>query len=489
MVKLDILQLGDTQKINTNDSIFDDLCFENIKKSIFPDDTELYKCLCEVLKHPSSDADTVRERQAVFEDFCSFPRLANDILKLCYGAQEFKITMKSSNLTPNQRLKEYLDFTIPLLETFERIPEIFRGKPFKSKTLKNFHVDSCSQLIDELKDIAETKSHDRDYIHIKVSIGNGFKLFKGNLIDLSRNNVELPYNKKSKEQITINENCFSFSGLSMAQFTADEIRDTTIFNLCSIISHINFTILSFFKELKKAVFFYMAALELKRYMDIKGLYYCKPEIVSDKSVGIEAEGIYDFGLSAYLGGKKATGNDFDFKDGKIIVITGLNQGGKTTFLRSVGIAQLFAQAGLFVPAKKYRCSAFSGIMTHFPKEEDDKLDNGKLAEELTRLSNDFPILLGGGLALFNESFATTTAKEGAELAEDVLRAVSETNSCVVFVTHLYELATHLDSLNMKLANGCKAFSMVTEFAGEKNRTYKIVKGAPLENIFAANLFD
>jgi DNA mismatch repair ATPase MutS len=118
------------------------------------------------------------------------------------------------------------------------------------------------------------------------------------------------------------------------------------------------------------------------------------------------------------------------------------------------------------------------------------MDFGKLAEELTRLKNNFPIVTRGGLALLNESFATTTPIEGAEIAGDVLRALSMTGSTVVFVTHLYELATKLDALNASLFYGCRAVSMITK--PDKNiteaRTYKIIRGEPLGEIYAGYNF-
>jgi MutS domain V len=69
------------------------------------------------------------------------------------------------------------------------------------------------------------------------------------------------------------------------------------------------------------------------------------------------------------------------------MITGANQGGKSTFLRSVGVAQLMMQCGMFVAAESLRASVVDGVFTHFKREEDATMERGKLDEELSRMSD------------------------------------------------------------------------------------------------------
>ena len=70
----------------------------------------------------------------------------------------------------------------------------------------------------------------------------------------------------------------------------------------------------------------------------------------------------------------------------MIVITGANEGGKSTFLRSVGAAQLMMQAGMFVAAETFGANVRDGVFTHFNREEDATLTRGRLEEELARMS-------------------------------------------------------------------------------------------------------
>lgn len=481
MKKIDLLFLDEKKK--TSERIFEDLCFDNIKKEVFSEQEELFENFCAVLSHPLSDINAIYERKLILEDFCTYQSLATEIKAFCIKAKDYKIgTQKNTYHTLKDKLKNYIEYTIPLIELLDKFNNLFYHKSFKSNALSNIRRENYNELINTINSACEVISS--RCVKLKVEFSNGFKLKSAMIMNCEKVKIK-PKVTKKKEHVLLDENYISFRGMSMTQFIADDIYKATVQNLCSMISQINYQIQCFFKELKVSVLFYLAALELKKYFDINQLKYCFPEFVNDLSYGISAKGLYDCSLAAFNKGKNITTNDFDCSEGNILVITGLNQGGKTTFLRSIGIAQLFAQAGIFVPAEQYSCSCFNGILSHFPTEEDSNMDYGKLADELTRLRNDFPIVIDGSLALFNESFTTTTTREGAEIAVDVLRALSKTNSTVIFVTHLYELATKLEELNSNLYNDAKAISMVTEYNENDIRTYKILRGEPLKDIFAS----
>jgi DNA mismatch repair ATPase MutS len=153
---------------------------------------------------------------------------------------------------------------------------------------------------------------------------------------------------------------------------------------------------------------------------------------------------------------------------------------------------LFAQAGLKVPAEEYKCPVFNNFFSHFPKDEDEDLNFGKLAEELTRIKKAMPMITDNALVLFNESFATTTETEGFEIASDILRAVHEyeTPPKILFVTHSYQLLKKRHEVSKMLSHGTKIKSLiVSEGKSATDRTYKIIEGEPQENINTIGFFD
>ena len=102
------------------------------------------------------------------------------------------------------------------------------------------------------------------------------------------------------------------------------------------------------------------------------------------------------------------------------MITGANRGGKSTFLRSIGLAQLMMQGGMFVPAVSFSAACVRAVFTHFRREEDATMERGKLDEELSRMSTIAGQISSGGLLLCNESFAST--EDGVEASRSPARS-------------------------------------------------------------------
>jgi MutS domain V len=128
-------------------------------------------------------------------------------------------------------------------------------------------------------------------------------------------------------------------------------------------------------------------------------------------------------------------------DGRpLVIITGANSGGKSTFLRSVGIAQLMMQCGMFVTAGKLRASLCNRVFTHFIREEDPEMISGRLDEELSRMSAIADHISRHNLILFNESFAATNEREGSEVGRQIVRALLEDEARVFFVSHQFDFA-------------------------------------------------
>ena len=165
------------------------------------------------------------------------------------------------------------------------------------------------------------------------------------------------------------------------------------------------------------------------------------------------------------------------------LITGANQGGKSTFLRSYGIAQVLMQCGMPVPASKFLAPVYPQIFTHFTRSEDEQLSNGRLSEELQRMSNMVDKAAPNSLFLLNESFASTTEKEGSKIAEGILNAFYEKDITTMMVTHLYQLAK-------KKYDEAKEGShfLVAERTENGTRTFKMLPGEPTYTSFGTDLF-
>ncbi len=173
---------------------------------------------------------------------------------------------------------------------------------------------------------------------------------------------------------------------------------------------------SFFEMLRAELGFYLSCLNLRDRLTAKGVPVCFPDPANPGHAPLSARGLYDASLALSLEDGQAVGNDLNADAKQLIMITGANQGGKSTFLRSVGQAYLMMQAGMFVPASSFAASVSTGVFTHFKREEDDTMEMGKLDEELDRMSVIAGQIKAGCLLLCNESFASTNEREGSEIS-------------------------------------------------------------------------
>jgi hypothetical protein len=244
---------------------------------------------------------------------------------------------------------------------------------------------------------------------------------------------------------------------------------------------------AFFGLLRAELGFYLGCLNLSDRLKQAGAPVCfpvpgSPVLDHANQLGLSARGLYDASLALNLS-DQAVGNDVDADGKQLIMVTGANQGGKSTFLRSVGLAQLMTQAGMFVAAQSYAASVSTGIFTHFKREEDATMKMGKLDEELDRMSRITDQLRPGCLLLCNESFASTNEREGSEIARQVIRALTEARIRVIFVTHLYDLAERWYARHDPAALFLRA-----ERQPDGHRTFRVPPGEPLPTSYGQDLY-
>lgn len=239
---------------------------------------------------------------------------------------------------------------------------------------------------------------------------------------------------------------------------------------------------AFFHSLQAEVGFYVGCLNLHEQLTDIGAPVCFPGLAHPGAPRLACRGLYDPCLSL-VARSRAVGNDVAADGRPLIVVTGANRGGKSTFLRSVGTAQLMLQAGMFVAAAEFTASPASGTFTHFAREEDDSMSRGKLDEELSRMSLLADVLAPGSLALFNESFSSTNEREGSEIARQVVRALVDSGVRVCYVTHLYDLAK---SLHESRDDG--ALFLRAERTPDGTRTFRIVEGEPESTSYGEDIY-
>lgn len=237
----------------------------------------------------------------------------------------------------------------------------------------------------------------------------------------------------------------------------------------------------FLVTLRTELAFYLGCAGLHEVLTSRGVPLCFPVPTPVGAGRYLCRGLRDVCLA--LRQSNVVGNDMEADDQALVVITGANQGGKSTFLRSLGLAQVMMQAGLFVTAESFGGDMCTGLFTHFSREEDAAMESGRLDEELSRLSSIADALTPGSLLLMNESFSSSNEREGSEIARQVIAALRGQAVRAIFVTHLHEFARGLWE-----QGDSGILFLRAEREADGRRTFRLVPGEPLQTSFGADLY-
>jgi len=194
---------------------------------------------------------------------------------------------------------------------------------------------------------------------------------------------------------------------------------------------------------EEEVQFYLAWLSLTGRLRLAGLPFCYPE-VSRTSKEVRCRGGYDLALALASSGKEATvvPNDFDLRwSERILVVSGPNQGGKTTFARMFGQAHYLAALGLTVPGVEARLFHFDRMFSHFETAEDVGSGNGRLRDDLVRMRGILEEASPDSIVIVNEVFSSTTLADAVLLGRRIMARLSGLDAIGVWVTFLHELAS------------------------------------------------
>jgi len=262
-----------------------------------------------------------------------------------------------------------------------------------------------------------------------------------------------------------------------------ELRDRGIHLAANALAQSGDHIRGFFVMLRVELAFYLGCLNLHGQLVQMGEPVSFPHPLAIYERRHSFQELYDVCL-ALTKKQKIVGNDVSADNKSLVIITGANQGGKSTLLRSMGLAQLMMQCGMFAPAQSFSANVCDGLFTHYKREEDVAMKSGKLDEELGRMSDIADNITANSLLLFNESFAATNEREGSEIARQIVSALLEKGVKIFFVTHQYEFAHSFYEKKMK-----NAIFLRAERQAGGGRTFKITEEEPLQTSFGEDLYN
>lgn len=242
--------------------------------------------------------------------------------------------------------------------------------------------------------------------------------------------------------------------------------------------------------------FYLGAIELINLAESSGLKMCRPTVKREGTTVLEGvfDPIYFREARTYNmknnENRRVVTNDITFgEDADFYILTGANNGGKTTFVRAVGICHAMAQAGLYVPAARCELRLCDHIYTHFPREEQTGIDASRFTTEIRQFKEIIDTITPQSLLLMNESIQSTTPKECVDIAAEIVKIFCRTGVRGIFATHLTEIAAKVPELNAEgLTSRLESIIVETDEATGERR-YKVVRGKPSETSFAKQILE
>lgn len=480
------------------------------------------------------DERVIRYRNDIFEDFLRFPKLREDLtnlllkLKDLRDIERFQKDKESSYLWQLvNRLREidgYVDCITQMKETLEALELTSEGLKTLRKIVQDIFNDSGFPILKEdittaLLEIRHVKSitigvNLDDMLRPKtvgvISLNDAhftdsgllkkFMKFTGKQDELHHGNDVSgflsfhPANPSTRSvglgvpvmgaQQDLNQ--IADSSLTGKDPMSDalkrvvtDILKRTVNNLKGLLNKYVGVSGYSFVSLMPEIIFYIRFAELTEKIMSKGYPLAKPVIEDKENRSCDIKGLYNIKLALReIEESEIVKNDFHFDDSaRIYILTGPNRGGKTTITQAVGLAFLLSQIGVYAPCDSISLSPCDNIFTHFPADENDTVDLGRLGEESKRLSEIFDSATEYSLLLLNESLATTNIEEGLYIAKDVVKAMRYLGVRCVFNTHMHDLARGLEEVNRSTEGRSTIESMITGVEGGK-RSFKISIAPP-----------
>lgn len=441
------------------------------------------------------DREAILYRQAILADCLKFPEIARELYTVSIEAIERESHIWGYFLMPSpdsllHRSIEALGLFLASIERLRKLTEE-HGSKFHSEGFRCFFAMITQELDDAYLSVVKKHLERLQFPNgILMSANLGLD-FRGTDYTLHGLEVKrLRWFEQVQEWVgqIVHKNG---SGLSFevdprdeAGFRAlDALRTEGIIHVATALSQSSDHILSFFKALRLELAFYIGCLNLLERLAAKNEPICQPTPLLEKEEALQCQGLYDVCLSLTTA-DRIVGNDIAGENKELVVITGANRGGKSTLLRSIGLAQLMMQCGMFVPAQAFEANVCQGVFTHFKREEDADMKSGKLDEELSRMSTIVERITPGCALLLNESFASTNEREGSEIARQIVRALLEMKVKVFYVTHMFDLAEGF------FRRRTDSFLFLrAERLDDGTRTFRLVEGEPLPTSFGKDLYE
>ena len=428
--------------------------------------------------------EEILENNDLFLNLKTFISTLKDLMR--------ELTVYSDEVVEVQKKYRYINLLSSYFKTITTLEDI--TKNLYSSGLKklysyatniirkeqNFNIQSISKnILSKLKEILNNNLLEIDNVNKLFIIKKGIKqkseteILKNKILevfDVDINNyfsIVDPAPLSNMEEKILNEmikdNKEVFENI-------EELYNNSIYLLDDI---------KYISVLYEELVFYITYIEFLNLVNTYNISYCKPEF-SNKYIAKDS--ISPSLITAFIENNKnpleIITNDIELPKNNMFILSGPNQGGKSIYLKTVGINAYLSKCGCFVFSKSQQIPFYDEIYTHFIQEE--VIGKGKLIEEVERIEDILLRINENSLVLLNESFTSTRRKDGVKLAIHYINQILKKGTSIGFVTHYYEIANlYFDS--------SKIISLSAMIGNDGKRNYKIIKNMGNTSSYAKDI--
>ncbi len=473
------------------DILIDDLELKTIFEAAAQEDEFIQNVMRVALLGSLRSIDDIKYRQDILKDVINNFEVIKQIYLLNVEAieQEKSIFFAFFRKYPDVILSSSIKRVDASIRYIKKIKDILKASSsrFKSEGLKNLIKILDSDLNDSYIGQIEVYLKElrlRDGVFMYFKLGKGMK--GQNYTLYKKNRKHYNWFQKIFQNIIVGiDTNFRFcidsrdeSGARILSQMRNQGKNSVANTLALTADHLK----CFLNTLRSELAFYIGSFNIYKFLNELSVDVVFP-IMYDASMRVENyKSLRD--ISLILTKKESVvENNLQTKDKELFVITGANKGGKTSYLRSIAIAGLMMQCGMFVTAEKFESNISDQFFTHFKKDEDNSLKSGKFDEELKRMSDIVEQITPNSLMVFNESFSATNESEGSFIATQIVKAFIEKKIKIFFITHMYSFAETFLEKNLENTVFLRA-----ERDKSGKRSYKIKEGIPLKTSFGEDIY-
>ena len=489
-----------------------------IAKLICPYNTDFaLKTLTELV----TDESVIRWRQDILEDFINIPYLESLLYKSIHTIYEGSLSVfartgsTQSFFELNDNISQMEAF-VACMEECHSFAKEYGGR-IKSAGIKsvlqeienNYSSEDFKKLTGEIDELKASLEKDIKSVTVGINLDKLMRPTEVMLLEVSHE----PIRRKTmfERLLKKDKNAEPLSEIYTRKYKDGQVVEvekklfSELDGLCgdyvrranSAINRCYVECTDFLVRLSPQIDFYVGAKDLCERAAKLGLPVCRPEIAPKEKRLFICHDMYDPVLSNKTAAMVFRGdearpvltNDCSLDDNaRIFLITGTNNGGKTTFIRAAAVNRILAQAGLCVCASKAEISPCSHIFTHYPLEEKVGIDTSRFTEECRELKRTIESADEYSLVLLNESLSSTNPYDSLIIAEELLKIFADIGCSLLYTTHILEMTEIPDKIN---ANNPKsrAGTLTAECDESGKPIYRITPAKPDFSRNAQYIFD